>query len=160
MVLPFRPVEGWRQADRGRRVGAVLCAVGLAVWVVSLGWTWEQLDRLPGYRVAHEGSALLLLAFGPFVCHAAARVLRPHPPGTRGERVHRHWWAAVAATTGVGLLPWTLGVDHGWTPAFTSSVYYYVFVAPVAGATSLAWGLVAALVRVSRTGVPAPSTGF
>lgn len=155
VVLPFRPRQGWREAGRSQRAFAVLCALLLLGWLASLSVTWDQLDALDrgshatAFRVVAYVATLLVLVAGPPACYAAARVLRPHPPGTSGERVARHWCAATATAYGAALLTWAGGFERGFPLSSFGAGWIYILVAPVLGLVSLVWGVVAALRRRS-----------
>ena len=87
---------------------------------------------------------MLVVLGGPPACYSAARILRPHPPGTGGERLARHWCAAIATAYGfAALTPFTGG--HGLALSF--GLYLFVLGAVSLGPTTIVWGVVAALRR-------------
>ncbi len=147
VVLPFAPRTGWLSADRRRRRFALLAVALPGVWGASLPFT-PSLDDPGALWIAASIALTLLVALaGPPACHSAARILRPHLPGTGGERLARHWCAAIATAYGfAALTPFTQG--HGLAPSF--GLYLFVLGAVSLGPATIIWGVVAALRRAYR----------
>lgn len=132
LVVPFHPARGWAAADVPRRVAAV-AAVPLALLYVALG------DRSFG-----AAPALILALAGPPTFYSLARVLRPYAPG--GERTLRHW---AAATSTAYSLPGLLIMSDLSGDSLGAGILL-ALVAVLGGALTLAWGLIALVVRLSR----------
>lgn len=155
VVLPFRPRQGWREAGKAQRAFAVLCAALVSGWLASLGITEDQLDELDSgsfattFRVLYYLVTLAVFFVGPPAFYAAARVLRPHPPGTGTERMARHWCAAIATAYGVALLTWIGGaqLERGFPLSGYGAGWFYILVASTLGPVTVVWGLVAAALR-------------
>ncbi len=150
VVLPFAARRGWREADVARRAFAILCPVLVLGWVASLPLSWERLDAAGdglGFQLALAIFTAVVFFGGPPACYSAARILRPHPAGTGGERQVRHWCAAIATAYGVALLTWISGLERGLTPIGFGAEWTYIAAASSLGPVTVVWGLVVAAQR-------------
>ncbi len=134
LVVPLDPAGGWAAADAGRRTAAVL-ALPLAA-LMCLASTAAPAPV--------SGTWLAVYALlGPATFFSLARVLRPEPRSP--ERTPRHLLAATATSFALPVLAATSasGGDEGVVIALGSP-------AAVLGVVTVAWGLVALLVRAGR----------
>jgi len=143
-ITPVRPRFGWATATRPRQLAALATAPLLVITV--------------GLSVVDDLAVQLLLvvtqlSLGSICCYHLARVLRP-PAAPSAERSIRHAVAAVATSSA----SWWFGaVALGRTFSWSGSggVIPLLWLGGVAYALvplTLAWGLVAALIRSSRMG--------
>lgn len=143
-MLPFAPRAGWISADRRRRQFALLAVALPLGWGASLPFKPSLDDPGALWIGASIALTVLVVLAGPPACYSAARILRPHPTGTGGERLARHWCAAIASAYGLAALtPFARG--HGLAPSF--GLYLFVLGAVSLGPTTIVWGVVAALRR-------------
>lgn len=139
LVLPLRPSVGWHRADLTSRVASLLAVLMLATWPLAL-----LVD-------AERGAALVsltALVLGPPCFYSLARVLRPHPIRYT-ERAGRHVIAAMATSYGTAILYDLWLGDDGVT------AYLLGLPAFVGLAITVPWGVIALVVRATRTPVPA-----
>ncbi len=139
LVLPLRPGLGWNFADRPRRAFAVLGLALLACWPVLLRF---------GGEVGDTAVALSALTIGPPAFYSLARILRPHLVEDT-ERELRHWCASTTTCFGVAVL-------IALTVAGGDLVALFIVPALLGLNVTLAWGVVAMVVRAVRTPVPLP----
>jgi hypothetical protein len=132
LVVPVDPVRGWRDADAGRRLAALLALPLAAVMALAAATA----------PVAEWALAAWALA-GPATFYSLARVLRPETRSA--ERTPRHLLAGTATSFAVPVLAATSARygDDGVIVVLGSP-------AAVLGVVTVVWGLVALLLRAGR----------
>jgi hypothetical protein len=134
LLVPFAPRRGWALADTGRRTAAVL-ALPLVLLVSLLTLAESSSDLSHAVLI----SWVLL---GPTTFYSLARVLRPEPRSA--ERTPRHLLSGTATAFAVPTL-----VDQLLVQGDGAVMIGFGCPAAVLGALTLAWGLVALLVRAA-----------
>ena len=143
VVLPFRPVVGWRQAGVPQRVLALTALPLVALWALLL---WKA-PAAGDVVTATTGVSL-----GPAAFWCLARVLRPHV-GTSLERAARHVLAAASTCLGTAVI-----VGIAVNTAAGSFLGLFAGLASLGFVVTVPWGVAAMMTRAVRTpSLPSPA---
>lgn len=142
VILPVRPVEGWRRAGTARRALAASVLPLVLLWAVLLA-------AAPG--PGDVVTAVTGLTVGPVAFWSLARVLRPHEVDDL-ERLLRHALAAASTCLGTAVI---VGIAVNTRDG--DFLGLFVVAATLGFCITVPWGVAAVLVRAVRTPVPARS---
>ncbi|MDP3710892.1 MAG: hypothetical protein Q8R60_00220 [Mycobacteriales bacterium] len=140
VILPFRPVEGWRRASTARRALAVSALPLVLLWAVLLAAAPGRGDVV---------TAVTGVTVGPVAFWCLARVLRPHE-GDGLERQLRHALAAASTCLGTAVI---VGIAVDTKDG--DFLGLFVVAATLGFCITVPWGVAAVVVRAVRTPVPA-----